>query len=106
MTQPKTASKFTPGPWKAVKAVNQDTFKGYYEIYKSGHTEPIASVSPYLHPALQNARLIAQAPEMYDALEDIDQFAAYDDDTTADDLRGNLDTVRNIARRIKAEIDG
>ncbi len=51
-------TKHTPLPWKSVEAVNQDTFKGYFEIYMSGHTEPIASVSPYLHPADANAKFI------------------------------------------------
>jgi hypothetical protein len=43
-----------------------------------------------------NAKLIVAAPEMLEALENI-FFQAYDDDSTEDDLRSLIDSIRSFA---------
>jgi len=97
MTQPKTASKFTPGPWEAdglrVKSQQGIVAKAFVPQERG------------CFAAMDNARLIAAAPEMYELL-----------DKLADRTRG-VDAVLDIgrsewadlcqdARRLKAEIDG
>jgi len=65
-------SKHTPGPWSTTK-----TFGGQILV----HTEAnfvVAIVRGYKHPYKSNARLIAAAPELLDALQLlIDMDVAY-----------------------------
>ena len=114
--QPKTASKFTPGPYLA-----EETTKNYegYELppafdVSDGITIvaviPCTSNDEDYDKAPFNARLIAQAPDMYELLELV----------TSAKLRysaegigsfGPTDSIRwqdiqQEARRIKAAIDG
>jgi len=67
MNQPKAS----PRPWKAVPAVNQETFKDYFEIYRVGHTEAVASISPYLHDAEANAQLIVSTVNSKDVADEM-----------------------------------
>jgi len=63
-------TKHTPGPWKSALGQNQKYYPGWFNIWQVdrdgnlAHTEIIASVCGYLHPAEANARLIATAPEI------------------------------------------
>lgn len=87
--QPKTGSKFTPGPWTV--HANGTTIRAYLPHSKN---RSYASVAPHVHP--ENARLIAAAPEMYELLS-----------TLAEDnfLCDNGNSVCDEARRIKAAIE-
>jgi len=97
MTQPKTASKFTPGPWSLFKMYGGWALKG-----AKGEAHRIAAIMGTRKTdddsgeAQANARLIAKAPEMYELLEMI---------CTLYRLRV-ASGVYQEARRIKAEIDG
>ncbi len=74
-------SKHTPGPWGPMASLSDDEtiawtpIQGKLEaapgltIGSPHHTEPICRVSGYLQPVVANARLIAAAPEMLEALE-------------------------------------
>jgi hypothetical protein len=64
-------AKHTPGPWKAVDCRHQ--FNGQIRIWKDAlPTEPmIANVLAKNPNAEANARLIAAAPELLEALEKI-----------------------------------
>ena len=94
MTQPKTASKFTPGPWHLEHT--KHNFEDSGICIESTHG-PVGSVRLSIYA---NARLIAAAPEMYELLETIvaDHNAMLANEATTD--------VLTLARRIKAAIDG
>lgn len=95
MTQPKTVSKFTPGPWKPTQDVG-----GRWHVdadYKGPESDyvPIADVKQ----GANDAALIAQAPEMYELLEKVSKLGTPLLDEAVSFLRAE-------ARRIKAGIDG
>lgn len=92
MTQPKTASKFTPGPWQVEEVGVEELF-----IVKpdgKGGWFGIAELS--VDAAFADARLIAKAPAMYELLSHITQH----------DPLLPCGFCINEAKRIKAEIDG
>ena len=59
-------AKHTPGPWKANDARNQD---GTRDIYYVGQPVPWKIASGC--STVQNARLIAAAPDLLEALQDL-----------------------------------
>ena len=58
-------TQHTPGPWKRLK-----TFGGVIHIHTQDD-KPIAFLRGYKHPYSANARLIAAAPELLDALREL-----------------------------------
>ena len=67
MTKTKEA-KHTPGPWKAESAAGQHDTAGWMVL---GRSRLVASVSNLWEDAEANARLIAAAPELLEALKNI-----------------------------------
>jgi hypothetical protein len=64
-------SKHTPGPWKAQLRegyVGQWEVEGQYEVIATGETALVADVASYTECDDANARLIAAAPELLEAL--------------------------------------
>ena len=99
--QPKTGSKsssHTPGPWRGDRTTGRIVAQS--PAYPSDEDRCIAEIGESLAFSQQervaNARLIAQAPEMYELLSHI---------TNHDPLLPCGFCI-NEARRIKAEIDG
>ena len=93
MTQPKTASKFTPGPWRLCYDGQIDGADGSFVC-----SFRWSSYKDFNEPRNKaNAHLIAAAPEMYELLESLA--------VEGGDGR-SIDAVVSEARRIKAEIDG
>jgi hypothetical protein len=96
-------SQHTPGPWKAS---NYHALGGYPVRTAEPDTTPIAIV-----PDLTNARLIAEAPAMLEALRAIATYMR--GDLTTDDFkafglkRGDMTgNVRRIAENVLTRIDG
>ncbi len=86
MTQPKTGSKFTPGPWRITEgppgAITRQTRPGLHNVTSAPGFTVHARNSNLSWPGSElvvasytyteaNARLIAAAPEMYELLEQI-----------------------------------
>lgn len=94
MTQPKTASKHTPGPWEAKQAgPNLWIYADDIAVAFIGGKDTPFTLQPNV-PHEANASLIAQAPEMYELLKHMSihkHLCKYCPDK---------------ARRIKVEIDG
>ena len=61
-------TKFTPGPWE-VRAPQANEWQADYEIYDQNGDFPALFNQPEIHAA--NARLIASAPELYEALQKV-----------------------------------
>ncbi len=101
MTQPKTASKFTPGPWNAKVDVDRERF-----LIDSPSI--ILAITCGGNDAA-NARLIAKAPEMYEMLSGLLKAITKEDEHGSTPLCYKCVQVlsRSIseAHRIKAEID-
>jgi len=96
MTQPKTASKFTPGPW--ILEPNGAAFNLVRESSGQPHHMILLGMKYNQEGELAaNARLIAQAPEMYELLSHIENMGQ---------SGMSLRWIEDDARRIKAEIDG
>ena len=102
----------TPGPWAADGELRQSKtgkHKCIWQINKDGslaHTEPIATVWYYLHPGDANARLIAAAPEMLEALE---QIAKGEGRFSRDQLthcQNTLEDMKAVARAAIAKAEG
>lgn len=84
---------FTPGPWKACQSTDAD-FLGVYP--DTGRPEfPIVKLPDYIKPEIAeaNARLIAAAPELLEALRPFAAVMADIGETEADE-----DTFRNANR--------
>ena len=61
--------KFTPGPWYSFPSVPSEGFNGYW-LGADGN--PIGVIfSPNVNQREANANLIAAAPRLYQALEDL-----------------------------------
>ena len=103
MTQPKTGSKFTPGPWKAVSTpiTWQIRDAANEVITESWNCHPLPDA---------NARLIAAAPEMYELLsqllETVDKKFLAGGTPLCDRCEHTLGQSIAETRRIKAAIDG
>ena len=102
MTQPKTASKFTPGPWHLCSRAVWGSGKHVAQATRS----PFPPY-PYGEEAVANARLIAASPEMYELLR---QVEAIDRFMRTHASRGELEEaflcIREEALRLKEGIDG
>ena len=79
MTNSKT--QFTPGPWEFIKHGDAAYVRIYIgkaglPVSATGHAE--FSVQPFCRhsEAQANARLIAAAPELYDALRNLEKYVA------------------------------
>ena len=71
------STKHTPGPWNY--AGPSDIGRDTYSIYGNGPLAYTAGPSDYGETAEANARLIAAAPDLLEALKDVvSQIAAYD----------------------------
>jgi len=68
------AAKHTPGPWKTIK-----TFGGQTIVFDDQQNS-IAYLRGYKHPYKSNARLIAAAPDLLEALLTFPQSLAWTDD--------------------------
>jgi len=68
------AAKHTPGPWKTIK-----TFAGSTIVFDDQQNS-IAYLRGYKHPYKANARLIAAAPDLLEALLTFPQSLAWTDD--------------------------
>ena len=98
MTQPKTASKFTPGPLPGPYSVEvRGAFKVHLILDVNGRV--VAELDNGYKPEIiaRTATLLRAAPEMYELLS-----------TLAEDnfLCDNGNSVCDEARQIKAAIDG
>jgi len=70
-------TQYTPGPWNY--AGPSDIGRDTYSIYGNGPLAYTAGPSDYGDAAEANARLIAAAPGLLEALKDVaEQIAAYD----------------------------
>jgi hypothetical protein len=87
MTQPKTASKFTPGPW------TPERHSGGELIIRGKNSEWVDPQAP------NNIGLTVKAPEMYELLDHLDSYSSW---LNTPELRD----IQTEARRIKAAIDG
>jgi hypothetical protein len=75
----KTESKHTPGPWMAGKQVIEDELNVPYVSIRQGQKH-IAQVTYGMPPEMfANARLIAAAPELLEALDEIEGLPVNDD---------------------------
>ncbi len=79
-------TKWTPGPWTA----RANTWSRFEIYYSRGHRGQLASVAKHDDPSSPppvneteaNARLIAAAPELYDALDEIIRWIGVGDGKT------------------------
>jgi hypothetical protein len=99
--QPKTAiksSSHTPGRWEAKQAgPNLWVYAGDIAVAFIGGKDTPFTLHPNT-PHKANARIIAQAPEMYELLEHLDSYSGW---LNTPKLRD----IQTEARRIKAAID-
>ena len=104
MTQPKTASKsssHTPGPWEWTQ-YSPTTAEHHSASLSSSDDDGVLFHQAAWQVSNANARLIAAAPEMYELLEIVESY--YHD---APQLHPHdWGTIVNVARRIKAAVDG
>lgn len=93
-------SKHTPGPWEyAENSANN------FDVFGAGDTVEVAVVwgldDPLKAEREANARLIAAAPELLEALEDsLDLFGVFLDHSD----KGNTDMHRALGVKIRAAI--
>jgi hypothetical protein len=95
--------KSTPGPWKAqMREFRQ------WEVVSTCETEWwIADASPYNERQEANARLIAAAPELLEALEAVLYWAEIAGDTTDKEaLAANEEASIALARAAIAKAEG
>ncbi|KKL67317.1 hypothetical protein LCGC14_2136240 [marine sediment metagenome] len=98
-------SKHTPGPWRA-RAAERDGGCAKALIVAESEVSrlpicPAEAAGRDVAQANANARLIAQAPEMYELVETIEKLVVDD----GLDLNDYTLMLGEAARRIKAEID-
>jgi hypothetical protein len=88
-----TDTQHTPGPWYVV--TDQETQYKWLVGDKNTWLPRIACIPPYTDPSVSaNARLIAAAPELLDALWDIVEAEEHDGDASVCDFA----TLQSIAR--------
>jgi hypothetical protein len=85
---------FTPGPWKAVPDSGSESFA--FEI-ATERMEGVALIYAYDTPSEANARLIAAAPELLEALRQALAVV----DAVAD---GRAEDVVELAKRIASDV--
>ena len=89
-------TKFTPGPWVTKQAIAADNVGGFdWCVTQAGDSKIIAEVFQRVggvqdfwddRPVEANARLIAAAPELYEALEPVKRGAQEADYYCPDDV--------------------
>lgn len=91
-------TKYTPGPWRVTSA-------GFDEGTEVNEATYVVAADPHMELSLANARLIAAAPELVEALRRL--LDARDKDVTTGRLQFSSDPeAANTARAILAKIDG
>lgn len=98
-----TKTSHTPGPWH-VGLRKPDSYRFIY----GPRGEEIADcdlITLDRDECIANAGLIAAAPELLEALEDI-YYHAYEADSPIDDIMADFDAMRNIARKAVAKAKG
>lgn len=99
-------TKHTPGPWKA------EGWKGIVVNDSNGHTLALAPGCSYsIEEMAANARLIAAAPDLLEALQNVIASTALpsawsDDISEAQWQRQRLDECRDFARAAIAKATG
>lgn len=89
--------KHTKGPWK-----HDGRGDGNKQLPIRANGKIIAALRD--HDTLANAKLIAAAPKMYDALVDI-YHNAYDPETPIEDIKADFDRMRDIAYNVLSQIE-
>lgn len=95
-------SQHTPGPWTV--ETDRGTGGGFHYVNAKEAGETIAQVN-ILSPTSAgraNAQLIAAAPELLRALEEISQHA-FDDDTPVEDIVADFERMRTLASEALAK---
>ena len=110
MTQPKTASKFTPGPWTLeLVGTGSDAYKDY-GFWRIASDENLYIAEIDIHSGREaDAWLITKAPDMYELLEAVDVLLSDSEVRHAISEVGEQAQVHKLLRmtgRIKAAIDG
>lgn len=91
-----TTHKFTPGPWTTAHIGRQCTLKQYHNVYMPGSAgAAVYSMGCGPEEAEANARLIASAPDLLLALQQIDSSAAE-----------SVEWIRRVARAAIARATG
>jgi hypothetical protein len=102
-----TKGKHTPGPWRLVRLASQmDSRLAAFGIAYGPAGNRLAIVDGEGNASLSNAanaRLIAEAPAMLEALR---QIARFDNHAITGPGRIQADAMADIARAILARIDG
>ena len=101
MTQPKTGSKFTPGPWRQSDKGTKVNGKPVSAILTSEHGDFRDKVVASYVWDEADGRLLAAAPEMYELL-----LMVLDEAEVHPKAMIPLSDIGMKARRIKAAIDG
>ncbi len=98
-------SKHTPGPWKVQR---REGYVGQWEVVSTCETEWwIADAAPYNERQEENARLIAAAPELLEALEAVLYWAELiAGDTTDKEAAANEEASIALARAAIAKARG
>lgn len=89
--------KHTPGPWTNPSdknipqhIIHHEGLNGYSTVcYMHLHNDPQLTEA--------NAKLIAAAPELLEALQNV-FYQSYDDDTSTEDLMATIDQMRDFAK--------
>jgi hypothetical protein len=102
-----SGSAFTPGPWEVRSEGQYSTFIG--PIDGTGHVAEAHQYSNGRRPTPEergpNARLIAAAPELYEALAELLKHAGIAD-AAAEDIDGEDHARESAARRALAKARG
>jgi hypothetical protein len=96
-------SKFTPGPWR----INRHGFETSYLCHEFIEGDSGIAVFGVWHPENHkeqeaNARLIAAAPELYEALKDLLDVCHCENNCAPDDMT----CATNKARAALAKVEG
>lgn len=92
MTNASQNAKHTPGPWKVIdRALNGG--EGVSIEAENGYTE-VCKVNKSYHSRTANARLIAAAPELLEALKEAENWLAEYEDGPDSGLQGLLAQAR------------
>jgi hypothetical protein len=98
-------TKFTPGPWHKVEGTNEVTaLEGLKYICVASLFVPVGSTSEDLDSRREvmhaNAHLIAAAPDLYAALDEILEALFYDD---AEGIEGKIKAAYDALAQARGE---